>query len=82
MFESNCFYCDASPSQKRGQKGGNGYYIYNGIDRIDSKKGYLMNNCVPCCEWYNMGQKREAPREFFNWIKNIYLKHGDKIAKI
>jgi hypothetical protein len=22
---------------------------YNGIDRVDNEKGYLVENCVPCC---------------------------------
>ncbi len=29
-------------------------YIYNGIDRLDSSKGYTLENCVPCCEEINV----------------------------
>lgn len=31
-----CYYC-----------GANG--LRNGIDRIDCNKGYIINNCLPCC---------------------------------
>jgi hypothetical protein len=24
-------------------------FQYNGIDRVDSSKGYYIDNCVPCC---------------------------------
>ena len=41
---------------------------YNGIDRIDSDKGYYFENCVPCCEVCNK-MKLDYSVEF--WIKHI-----------
>ena len=38
LIISNCAYC--------GKQGG-------GIDRIDSKIGYLLGNCLPCCKRCN-----------------------------
>lgn len=48
---SDCFYCDTPPSMEyrcRGKNKGTPY-IYNGVDRVDNKEGYTINNSVPCC---------------------------------
>lgn len=37
-----------------------------GIDRIDSDKGYIVDNCVPCCStcnWIKMDKTIEQMRE-------------------
>lgn len=64
-----CDYCGKppsramSPSQMRKhisyQK-----FRYNGIDRIDSSKGYVESNVVPCCKPCNE-LKSDKPREEF-----------------
>lgn len=45
---------------------------YNGIDRIDSNKGYTVNNCVPCCNWCNTMKLDHTLEEFLQHITNIY----------
>lgn len=45
---------------------------YNGIDRIDSNKGYTINNCVPCCSWCNTMKLDHSLEEFLQHITNIY----------
>ena len=40
----------------------------NGIDRIDNSKGYLTNNCVPCCPDCN-GAKTDMT--LYNWLSYI-----------
>lgn len=40
MTSQPCYYCGDVKN-------------YNGIDRVDSSKGYILNNCVPCCEICN-----------------------------
>ena len=52
LTQQNCYYCNRKPNQiqkPQDGKGVNGEYIYNGIDRVDNSKGYILNNCVPCC---------------------------------
>jgi hypothetical protein len=39
LVDASCYYCDGTPS---------------GFDRLDSKRGYLLNNVVPCCYRCNM----------------------------
>lgn len=54
LTSSACYYCNKPPNRKvspgRTSAGRvNATYIYNGIDRVDSKGGYTTDNCVPCC---------------------------------
>ena len=41
---------------------------YNGIDRIDSTKGYYLQNCVPCCDICN---KMKLNYSIDFWINHI-----------
>lgn len=52
LVECSCHYCGiiATP--------------YNGIDRLDSTKGYSYDNCVPCCIICNQ-MKLDYSKEFF-----------------
>jgi hypothetical protein len=60
MFDTitsqDCVYC-----------GGPGH----GIDRIDSSKGYTIDNSVPCCTMCNLMK--------YTHTKNVFLKHVQKI---
>lgn len=48
ITSSNCYYTGLPPSSVMKVSGGNGEYVYNGIDRLDNSKGYNINNCVAC----------------------------------
>lgn len=51
LTKQNCYYCDKPPSQIKKSK--ISQYIYNGIDRVDNSKGYLIDNVVSCCKQCN-----------------------------
>lgn len=73
IFE-NCYYCNSIPSNKfkLPNKTHENYFIYyNGIDRIDSTKGYLEDNCVSCCKICNTSKSNIPMEEWKNWIINI-----------
>ena len=72
ISQKNCFYCGAKPSMKRISPNNTGDFIYNGIDKINSKKGYIINNIVPCCKRCNTAKNDMTKDEFFNWVKTIY----------
>lgn len=73
ITSSNCMYCGRSPSNDgRRYKRQYGIYIYNGVDRIDNTKGYLVVNCVPCCTICNRSKGAMNYDDFINWIKDIY----------
>ena len=44
----------------------------NGIDRIDSSKGYSLDNCVSCCEKCNYAKHEMSLDEFKQWIIKIH----------
>ncbi len=48
----------------------------NGIDRIDSSKGYLENNCNSCCNYCNTMKLNKSKIEFFNQIIKIFKKNN------
>jgi len=58
IIEKPCIYCGKQHS--------------GGIDRVDSMKGYELDNVVPCCAICNR-MKNNYTLEFFkNHIKKIY----------
>jgi hypothetical protein len=57
LTSSNCLYCDAPPSTIFHEKHCYGPYIYNGIDRVDNSKGYILENCAPACHSHNRSKK-------------------------
>ncbi len=75
LVSSNCFYCNSEPSliKKRviKNKNNDGDFIHNGIDRVNNKKGYTSDNCVPCCKICNFAKNKFNIEEFSNWIKNL-----------
>jgi len=52
FLQKRCNYCNAKPTNTFKAKTACEYH-YNGLDRIDSKKGYTMDNIVPCCKYCN-----------------------------
>ena len=71
LAEQNCYYCGEPPSQVIKPKYANGKYIHNGIDRVDSSKGYIENNCVPCCKTCNWAKRAMTQKDFYDWIARV-----------
>jgi 5-methylcytosine-specific restriction endonuclease McrA len=44
----------------------------NGVDRIDSEKGYASDNCVTCCKHCNTAKNTFTTEQFKEWIKRVY----------
>jgi hypothetical protein len=73
ITQEKCFYCGKEPSQEGTKnKNRNGYYIYNGIDRIDSSVGYTISNVVPCCKICNYAKSTHSQKDFIEWIRSVY----------
>jgi hypothetical protein len=71
LTKLDCFYCGIEPRQKiYGYR--NEEYIYNGIDRVESYKGYTISNVVPCCKMCNMAKLNYSQEDFFMWVDRIY----------
>jgi len=75
FIKSNCYYCGSLPNNTFSTYRGNQKHIpfkYSGIDRIDSNKGYTVDNCVPCCAICNIAKNDLALEQFRQWINRIY----------
>lgn len=67
---NDCHYCGISPFRYIETE--EDKYVYNGIDRIDSKKGYIESNVVSCCAECNWMKLDTPYNEFIDRIKAIY----------
>lgn len=72
LTSSNCHYCGVEPRQSVDRKNSNGIYVYNGIDRVDSTKGYVTSNCVSCCKQCNIAKHNFTAQEFYDWAERVY----------
>lgn len=85
ITSTNCHYCGSPPSKKYPRKLDKGvqdesrYYLYNGLDRVDSTGGYSEDNVVPCCEDCNYAKSDLTKDEFITLVEKIY-KHYVKPA--
>lgn len=78
LISGNCEYCGSNPEirngghlEKRKNKDQPDLYT-NGVDRIDSSKGYTIDNCVSCCSKCNMMKNIYTKDEFLNHITKIF----------
>lgn len=76
LTKSNCKYCGIEPSNQfykknKGLISGMGY-MYNGLDRVDSSKGYVTENVVPCCWKCNQAKSNYSKDDFLDWVKRVY----------
>lgn len=62
LVNSHCYYCDDYDETR-----------VIGIDRVNSEKGYSIENVVACCATCNFMKSDLAKEEFLNHICKIYL---------
>jgi hypothetical protein len=67
-----CHYCGKPPSTRVNRPGSYGDYIYNGLDRIDSSRGYTLDNVVPACFTCNQRKSDASMAEFKEWVSRVY----------
>jgi hypothetical protein len=84
LSQQNCFYCGIKPSNCYNwyiyKNSGftnfrkeNGYFTYNGLDRVDNNQPHNENNVVPCCADCNRARLARTQQDFINWINKTYL---------
>lgn len=71
IINEDCFYCGSEHSNREVTSSGH-VLIYNGIDRLDNTKGYVLGNVVPCCRFCNQMKSDLSYDLFANQIKKIY----------
>ncbi len=77
IFDRDCFYCGDRPKlitqlpdRKAPIK-----YAFNGIDRIDSSKGYTTDNTVSCCTQCNYMKRNYSQGDFLRKARDIASRH-------
>lgn len=88
LTQGNCYYCGAPPNEfnswnkKARRTSLDEIILLNGIDRIDSDKGYTLDNCVSCCTTCNFIKGTTPQDVFLDCIEKIYLhQHSETIEK-
>ncbi len=72
IASSSCFYCGAIETNTHRSPHGTGDFTYNGLDRIDARKGYTINNVVSCCKQCNFSKSNRSQGDFIQWIRRAY----------
>ena len=82
LIHGNCYYCGDAPTENNQWNNGSkrknssdGIVRINGIDRLDSSKGYTIDNCVSCCPDCNTLKSTLPVEIFFSKISKIYKIH-------
>lgn len=81
LTKGTCHYCGIEPIQvyqlknpKTGKIRSGVPITYNGVDRVDSTKGYFNDNVVTCCKICNRAKSNLSLNDFKDWINRVYLK--------
>ena len=69
----NCFFCHRPPSNVHRVYGKDWAepFIYTGIDRLNNKIGYTMDNVIPCCKICNYGKRDLTVEEFIQNCRRV-----------
>ena len=73
LISGECFYCGSAPKHGSGcaKRMFHDAMPANGIDRVDSRIGYTVDNCVSCCFDCNRSKGNRTVDEFIAWAKKL-----------
>jgi len=78
LMQSDCFWCEVPPTNvtywQEDARTQTATWPVNGIDRLDSKRGYEEGNCVPCCARCNQIKADLSSETFLTQI-GVILRH-------
>lgn len=72
IVSKNCIYCNTAPRLRHRK---NAKFIANGIDRVNSNKGYIKTNIVSCCQDCNYAKNVLNDINFKIWIKKLSIQY-------
>jgi hypothetical protein len=71
-----CVYCGQEPLRSYHANECVGEYLFNGVDRVDNGKDYIIDNCVASCKTCNYWKRDMTVEEFLSHVKRIGEKCG------
>lgn len=71
-----CSYCGEPPKTMRSHRKFGSNVRANGIDRVDSSKGYSLDNCLPSCFDCNHSKSDDSLEDFLAHAKRIAIHQG------
>lgn len=71
IIQKPCQYCGNTHTSREISKAGF-KYEFTGLDRVDNKKGYSINNVIPCCKICNQMKSNFDVDVFKSQINKIY----------
>lgn len=72
LVRKPCFYCGEPPFQKYKNTSSPKVILRGGIDRTNSRKGYITQNVVPACKICNFAKSSRDAEDFKNWIRKVH----------
>jgi hypothetical protein len=54
----------------------------HGVDRLINERGYVLGNCVSCCDTCNRAKRKMTPEVFFDWIERVYFYQTGRAQKV
>lgn len=72
LIQRPCHYCGVEYSNVSVSRSNTGDFKYNGLDRVDSSRGYTLDNVVSCCGRCNTAKLDMTTDEFRSWIEDVY----------
>jgi hypothetical protein len=73
LIHAPCHYCGTKNSNSIKDAYSDETMSYNGIDRLDSKVGYVeTGNCVPCCTTCNRMKLELGEEDFLEWVELVF----------
>lgn len=73
IIQQPCVYCGTEKSNHKVTKNLKEGYDHNGIDRVDSSKGYFSGNVVPCCKICNIAKSNMNQKDFIKWANRVAI---------
>lgn len=71
LFSQACRYCEAPPANRM-RRGKPSEFLYQGMDRVEPKLGYVAGNVVPCCKTCNWAKQLMGLEEFRAWVARVH----------
>lgn len=88
LSQQNCFYCGAIPNttvnvylwgniknKTTPERIRDGYFTYNGLDRVDNSLPHNIDNVVTCCVHCNRAKLKRNINDFISWAHQIVKTH-------